>query len=32
MRMTPAEFQKFFAADVAETVKLAKEAGIQPTD
>jgi tripartite-type tricarboxylate transporter receptor subunit TctC len=32
MRMTPAEFQKYFADDVAETVKLAKEAGIQPTD
>jgi tripartite-type tricarboxylate transporter receptor subunit TctC len=32
MRMTSAEFQKFFADDVAETVKLAKEAGIQPTD
>jgi tripartite-type tricarboxylate transporter receptor subunit TctC len=32
MRMTSAEFQKYFAEDVAETVKLAKEAGIQPTD
>jgi len=32
MRMTSAEFQKYFADDVAETVKLAKEAGIQPTD
>jgi tripartite-type tricarboxylate transporter receptor subunit TctC len=32
MRMTPAEFQKYFADDVAATVKLAKEAGIQPTD
>src|SRR5262249_44345948 len=32
MRMTSAEFQKYFANDVAETVKLAKEAGIQPTD
>jgi tripartite-type tricarboxylate transporter receptor subunit TctC len=32
MRLTSAEFQKYFANDVAETVKLAKEAGIQPTD
>jgi tripartite-type tricarboxylate transporter receptor subunit TctC len=32
MRMTPAEFQKYFADDVAKTVKLAEEAGIQPTD
>jgi len=32
MRLTSAEFQKYFADDVAETVKLAKEAGIQPTD
>ena len=32
MRMTSAEFQKYFAEDVAETVKLAKEVGIQPTD
>ena len=32
MQMTQPEFQKFFANDVAETVKLAKEAGIQPTD
>jgi tripartite-type tricarboxylate transporter receptor subunit TctC len=31
-RMTSAEFQKFFADDVAETVKLAKQAGIVPTD
>ena len=32
MRLTSAEFQKYFADDVAATVKLAKEAGIQPTD
>jgi tripartite-type tricarboxylate transporter receptor subunit TctC len=32
MHMTSAEFQKYFANDVAETVKLAKDAGIQPTD
>ena len=32
MRKTSAEFQAFFAADVDETVKLAKEAGIVPTD
>jgi tripartite-type tricarboxylate transporter receptor subunit TctC len=32
MHMTSDEFQKYFADDVAETVKLAKEAGIQPTD
>jgi len=32
MRLTSAEFQKYFAEDVAETVKLAKEVGIQPTD
>jgi hypothetical protein len=30
--MTPAEFQKYFADDVAATVKLAKDAGIQPAD
>jgi tripartite-type tricarboxylate transporter receptor subunit TctC len=29
---TSAEFQAFFADDVAQTVKLAKEAGIAPTD
>jgi tripartite-type tricarboxylate transporter receptor subunit TctC len=32
MQMTSAEFQKFFADDVAQTVELAKQAGITPTD
>ena len=32
LRMTPAEFQKFFTDDVAETVKLARQIGIVPTD
>ena len=32
MRLTPAEFQKFFAEDLNQTVKLAKEVGIVPGD
>src|SRR5262249_5289956 len=32
MRLTSAEFQKYFADDVAQTVDLAKKAGIQATD
>jgi tripartite-type tricarboxylate transporter receptor subunit TctC len=32
MPMTPAEFAKFFADDVAATIKLGKDANIQPTD
>jgi tripartite-type tricarboxylate transporter receptor subunit TctC len=32
MPMTPDEFQKFFADDVAAMVKLAKDADIKPTD
>jgi tripartite-type tricarboxylate transporter receptor subunit TctC len=32
MLMTPAEFAKFFADDVAAMVKLGKDANIQPTD
>src|SRR5499427_3379470 len=32
MRLTSAEVQKYLADDVAAPVKLAKEAGIQPTD
>jgi tripartite-type tricarboxylate transporter receptor subunit TctC len=32
MRMTPAEFQKFFTDDLNQTVKLAKQVGIVPTD
>jgi len=32
MNLTSAEFQSFFEKDLNETVRLAKEAGIQPTD
>jgi tripartite-type tricarboxylate transporter receptor subunit TctC len=32
LRMNPSEFQKFFRQDVADTVKLAAQAGIVPTD
>jgi tripartite-type tricarboxylate transporter receptor subunit TctC len=32
LKMTSAEFQKFFAEDVAQTVELARQAGITPTD
>lgn len=32
MRMTPSEFQSFFDKDLTETVKLAKQVGIEPTD
>ena len=32
MNMTPAEFQSFFDKDLNETVKLAKQVGIQPGD
>jgi hypothetical protein len=32
MRMTPSEFQKFYEKDLSETVQLAKQVGIEPTD
>ncbi len=32
MRMTPAEFQKFYEKDLTDTVALAKQVGIAPTD
>jgi tripartite-type tricarboxylate transporter receptor subunit TctC len=32
MRMTPSEFQKFYEKDLSETVHLAKQVGIEPTD
>jgi hypothetical protein len=30
--MTPDQFAKFFANDIADTIKLAKAAHIEPTD
>ena len=32
MRMTPSEFQRFFEKDLTDTVALAKQVGIAPTD